>query len=78
MLSSELEWRPRLSVINDEQIEQMHQATLEVLERTGVQISHPRALELLQGDGARVDGTRVRIPAPMVEEAIRQAPSRVV
>lgn len=78
MFSPKLEFRPRLSVISDDQIEQIHQATLEVLERTGVQIAHPRALELLDGAGARVDGNRVRIPAWLVEDAIRQAPSRVV
>jgi trimethylamine--corrinoid protein Co-methyltransferase len=78
MFSPDLEFRPRLSVINDDQIEQLHQATLEVLERTGVQISHPRALELLDGAGARVDGQRVRIPAWLVEDALHKAPSRVV
>ena len=78
MFSPRLEFRPKLSVINDEQIEQLHQATLEVLECTGIQISHPRALELLHGGGARVDGHRVRIPAWLVEDAIRQAPPRVV
>ena len=78
MFSEELVFRPTLSVINEAQIEQLHQATLELLERTGIEISHARALELLDGAGARVDGKRVRIPAWMVEEAIRQAPSRVV
>jgi trimethylamine--corrinoid protein Co-methyltransferase len=78
MFSPKLEFQPRLSVINDEQIEQIHQATLEVLERTGVQITQARALELLDGSGARVDGSRVRIPSWMVEDAIRQAPNRVV
>jgi len=78
MFSPNLEFRPRLSVLGSEQIEQIHQATLEVLERTGVQITHPRALELLHGAGARVDGKRVRFPAWMVEDAIRQAPSRIV
>ncbi len=78
MFCPTLEFRPRLSVISDEQIEQIHQATLEVLERTGIKTSHPRALELLHGAGARVDRNRVRIPAWMVEEAIRTAPSRVV
>ncbi len=78
MFGPKLEFRPRLSVISDGQIEQIHQATLELLERTGVQITHPRALELLDGAGAQVDGNRVRIPAWMVEDAIRQAPNRVV
>ena len=78
MIQPELHFKPRLYVLNDDQLEQIHLATLEVLERTGIQLTHPRALELLDGAGARVDGDRVRIPAWIVEEAIRQAPSRVV
>jgi len=78
MNSDELYFKPKLQVINDEQIEQIHLATLEVLEHTGVKITHRRGLELLAGAGARVEGDRVRIPAWMVEDAIRKAPSRLV
>ncbi len=78
MVFPELHFKPRLHVLSGDQIEQIHQATLELLERTGVQVSHPRALELLAGGGARVAGDRVRIPAWLVEKAIRTAPSRVV
>jgi trimethylamine---corrinoid protein Co-methyltransferase len=78
MFAPDLTFRPRLSVINDAQMEAIHQATLETLERTGVQVSHPRALELLHGAGAQIDGHRARIPAWLVERAIDQAPSRVV
>jgi trimethylamine--corrinoid protein Co-methyltransferase len=78
MFCPDLTFRPRMSVLSEDQIEQIHQATLEVLERTGVQITHPRALELLDGAGARVTGDRVQIPSWMVEDAIRTAPSRVV
>jgi len=78
MFTPDLTFRPQLSVINDAQIEALHQAALETLERTGVELSHPRALELLHGAGARVDGRRVRFPAWLVEDAIRQAPSRIV
>jgi trimethylamine--corrinoid protein Co-methyltransferase len=78
MFPTKLNFKPKLSVLNDDQVQQLQLATLEVLERTGVQLTHPRALELLDGAGARVDGNRVRLPAWLVEEAIRQAPSRVV
>ena len=71
-------FKPKLKVISNEQIKKIHSATLEVLERTGVKMTHPRGLELLDGAGARVDGDRVRIPAWLVEEAIRKAPSRIV
>lgn len=70
--------KPRLNVLRNEQVEEIHAATLEVLERTGVRVSHPRALELLDGAGARIEDNRVRIPAWMVDEALRKAPSRVV
>lgn len=78
MLIPELHFKPRLHVLSDEQLGQIHMSTLEVLERTGVQITHPQALELLDGAGARVEGDRVRIPACLVEDAIHKASSRVV
>jgi len=78
MFCPDLSFRPRLQAASEDQIDQLHQATLEVLERTGVQVTHPRALELFDGAGARIDGDRVRIPAWLVEESIQRAPSRVV
>ena len=77
MIKDELYFKPRLSVIDSDQIEQIHCATLEVLERTGVDIPHDRALEILHGNGATVEGQRVRMPSWMVEDAIRKAPSRI-
>jgi len=74
----DLRFRPTLRTLSDEQVQQIHLATLEVLERTGVQITHPRAKEILAGAGARVQGDRVRIPSWMVEDALRKAPHRVV
>ena len=78
VITEDLNFKPRLRVINDDQIAQLHTATLEVLERTGVKMTHPRALEILAGGGARVDGNRVRFPAWMVEDALRKAPPRLV
>jgi len=80
MTTDELYFKPRLKVINDAQIAQLHEATLDVLERTGVKITHPRALEILSGAGARIvgDGDCVKIPGWLVEDAIRKAPSRIV
>ena len=78
MVTDELYFKPRLQVISDDQIARIHDATLEVLERTGFKITHPRAQEVLAAGGARVQGDRVRLPAWMVEEAIRKAPPRLV
>jgi trimethylamine--corrinoid protein Co-methyltransferase len=78
MNRTDLTFKPKLHVLDQRQIEQIHMSTLEVLERTGIRIPHPKALELLDGAGARVDGDRVRIPAWLVEDSIRKAPSRIV
>jgi len=55
----------------------IHQATLEVLENTGVQVYGGEALGLLRQAGAGVEDTRVRIPAGLVERALAAAPSRI-
>jgi trimethylamine--corrinoid protein Co-methyltransferase len=73
----DLHFKPKLNVLNQGQIERIHGATLDLLERTGVRMSHPKALEVLAGAGARVDKDRVRIPAWMVEDALRKASPRV-
>jgi trimethylamine--corrinoid protein Co-methyltransferase len=78
MIYPNLRFKPHLSVITPEQVREIHLATLEVLERTGVQITHPRAVEILHSSGARVEGKRIRIPGWMVEDAIDRAPPRVV
>lgn len=78
MNTDELYFKPKLQVINQEQIEQIHCATLDVLERTGVDIPHEEALEMLSGHGAKVDGNRVRMPSWMVEDALNKAPHRIV
>ena len=70
--------KPRLNVLQPEDIEEVYSATMEVLERTGVKISHPQVLELLDGAGARVDTDVVRIPDWMIKDALRKAPSRIV
>lgn len=68
----------KLRILSDEQLYEIHLATLEVLERTGVRIQEPESLELLHGAGAWVEKDRVRIPSFLVEEALRTAPKRVV
>ena len=70
--------QPSLRVVSEEQLDQIHYATLEVLERTGVQLTHPKAREILQGAGARISGDRVHIPSWMVEQAIRTASPRLI
>jgi trimethylamine--corrinoid protein Co-methyltransferase len=65
----------RLSV---EQCDKLHHASLEILSRTGVRLHLPEAVDLLRSAGASVeDGNRVRIPAALVEQALRSVPQQV-
>lgn len=57
--------------------EGIHAATLEILERTGIDVHNQRARELLVSAGATADGLRVRIPEYMVTKALATAPKRM-
>jgi len=64
--------------LSEEQIRGIHEASLTVLEGTGISVDNEEALALFRKGGARLDGNRVRIPSTMVEKAVDQAPSRVL
>lgn len=69
---------PDYRLLTEEQIKEIHQATLTLLEKTGVKVLNQEALQLLKNAGCRlVDETIVRIPSGLVEESIQQAPSHV-
>lgn len=68
-----------LNVFTREELDDIHFATLEVLEQTGLLIDNDEALEIFHGSGARVDKQKriVKIPPFIVEDAIRSAPSKL-
>jgi len=69
---------PHLKMFDAAQCEQIHLASLEVLRRTGVRVHQQEALTLLKEAGAHVgDDSLVKIPAWLVEWAVKQAPARV-
>lgn len=69
---------PCLTLLNQEQCEAVHLASLEVLRRTGVRVYHDRALRLLrQTDAVISDENLVRFPPGLVEWALQEAPPRI-
>lgn len=68
---------PGLSLLTQDQCEEIHLAVLEVLDRVGVNVFEDEALSLLQQAGARVDGSRVHIPSWLVKKALSTVPCRV-
>ena len=70
----------RLEVFTDDELHEIHSATLEVLARTGVFVEDGEARDIFAAAGAEVDrdSSVVRLPAHLVEDAVRSAPSSVV
>ena len=69
-----------VNVFTESELDDIHLATLEVLERTGVFVEADDARDIFKDAGCRVDpDTRmVRIPPHVVEDAIAAAPSKYV
>jgi trimethylamine--corrinoid protein Co-methyltransferase len=68
-----------LNIFTREELDEIHFATLEVLEHTGLLIDNDEALEMFHGAGATVDRQKriVKMPPYLVEDAIRSAPSKL-
>jgi len=69
-----------LKIFTDDELYEIHLATLEVLQKTGLFIEDEEALEILDGGGAIVDPKKkvVKFPPYLVEDAIRSAPSKIL
>ncbi|HAL61225.1 MAG TPA: trimethylamine methyltransferase [Chloroflexi bacterium] len=64
--------------LTEEQVRRIHEASLTVLERTGIRVDNQEAVALCRKGGAWVDGNRVRIPRAVVEKAVDEVPSQVL
>jgi trimethylamine--corrinoid protein Co-methyltransferase len=63
-----------IKVLAENDIEQIHQSSLSILWRIGIEVREEQAFHILQKAGCPTNGLRVRIPAHLVEEAIRLTP----
>jgi len=68
----------QLKLLTEEQINSVHEATVEILEEVGMKIKSERARQIFTEGGAIVEGEIVKIPKSMLEAAIKSAPSKVV
>jgi trimethylamine--corrinoid protein Co-methyltransferase len=69
---------PQFSLFTREVCERIHNASLEILRKTGVRFFSQEALDLLRkSDAVLIDGDLVKFQPGIVEWALAQAPSRV-
>ncbi|MCP4298380.1 MAG: hypothetical protein GY786_22565 [Proteobacteria bacterium] len=78
-LSNSPRERPRFEFLDAAAIETLKTRAFEILERHGVIFNHPEATKGLLKAGARQgnDANRLRLPRPLVEEALVAAPKEV-
>jgi trimethylamine---corrinoid protein Co-methyltransferase len=70
--------KPRLTLLSTEQINRIHEYSLEILATTGVRVDSPRARAVFErAIGHAADGERVRIPRETVAWALSVAPARM-
>ncbi|CAN5511621.1 trimethylamine methyltransferase family protein [soil metagenome] len=72
--------QPRRSIgpvpgISDDELESIYAASLQVLQRTGIDFLHPQARQMWADAGADLDGFRVRFDPDLIASLIAHAPS---
>ena len=69
---------PSYRLLTEDQIKAIHQATLDLLQKTGVRVLNQEALGLLKNAGCWIEDQQVvKMPGRLVEESIQCAPSQV-
>ena len=71
--------KPRISFLSQDELNAIHNASLEILERTGMKVMSQEALDTLKKAGAKVDyeTNHATIPGAVVEEALKRAPKTI-
>ena len=62
------------ALLTQEQVERIHDASLELLEEVGLKVRYEPARELFKQHGCSVDGERVKFPRAVVEKYRKLAP----
>ena len=67
-----------MKMVTENQLDDIYDAALTVLEKTGFKMSHTRAVALCKAAGCKIEDDRVRVPRQIVEQCLRLAPKGFV
>ncbi len=62
-------------VLTEEEAQKVHEASVQILEETGVIYNSEEVLDIFKKNGAKVEGETVYIPKKMVEKSLESAPA---
>jgi trimethylamine--corrinoid protein Co-methyltransferase len=67
----------KLEILSPEDVNQIHNSTLDIIENVGIRFPSKNALNIWEANGAQVDWDSmiVRIPPNLIDEALERAPS---
>jgi trimethylamine--corrinoid protein Co-methyltransferase len=70
----------KTKVLGDEQIIDLHAATIEILEEIGIKVLHDDAREIMKGNGCVVDHDKkiVKVPEDVLMKFVEKAPSEFI
>ncbi|TFG90094.1 MAG: hypothetical protein E4H16_02455, partial [Candidatus Atribacteria bacterium] len=70
--------RPKLQLLDQEQINEVHRYSIRILEDTGIEVEAKAALQIFaKSDGVKIRNNVVFINGELVNHAIKQAPSNI-
>ena len=64
----------KMTIFNENELDQVYEAALTVLQKTGFKTTHAKVLDLCKNAGCNVGGDRVRIPREVIEQALETVP----
>jgi trimethylamine--corrinoid protein Co-methyltransferase len=69
----------RFCVLNEDELQRIDAASIGILAKVGIRFDSKKAVEILHGSGAQVDGSKgiVKIPEGMARSALETTPSRI-
>jgi trimethylamine--corrinoid protein Co-methyltransferase len=72
--------RVQCQVLSEEERQKIHEESIQILEQVGVKFLSKRALKILNDNGAKIDPDTgiAKIPAEMVQQALKTAPKSFV
>lgn len=76
--SGNMNVRPRLQLLDEEQMNEVHQYSVKILEDTGIEVESKTALKIFgHSDGVTIRNKVVYIKGELINWAIKQAPSNI-